>query len=186
MVGRDRQVQIGSFPDFYDFACSCDEERSGCFVSWQGGFVLQKKDTNYSALMPCGLPYGKAPGWGRSVCFGRGLFARDVPECRAGRGGVLCGKYLSTLRKVLEYLPQSTILCSARGGGGFCREKGGDGYGVSSCKGMFEAAGLLSFADGRIYVFFITEARQPQRPVFGPCMAVWESLWSGMPYFILL
>ena len=72
------------------------------------------------------------------------------------------------------------------GGCGFCRERDGDGCGVSSCKGMFEAAGLLSFADGRIYVFFITEARQPQRPVFGPCMAVWESLWSGMPYFILL
>ena len=32
---------------------------------------------------------------------------------RAEYGFVLCGKYLSTLRKVLEYLPQSTLARSA-------------------------------------------------------------------------
>ena len=32
---------------------------------------------------------------------------------RAEYGFVLCGKYLSTLRKVLEYLPQGTLARSA-------------------------------------------------------------------------
>ena len=34
--------------------------------------------------------------------------------CRPRRGIVLCGKHSSTLRQVLEYLPQSTLRLAAR------------------------------------------------------------------------
>ena len=78
-----RNVPAGTYPP----------EHTNLFPSMHAVFLY---NTNF--------PHGGAFG-------GCGL--RKSGMRRAEYGFVLCGKYLSTLRKVLEYLPQSTLARSA-------------------------------------------------------------------------
>ena len=61
----------------------------------------------------------------------------EAPQRRAQAVGVLCGKYLSTLREVLECFAESTILHSARRPAAFCGVKGGNEDGLSPEGGVF-------------------------------------------------
>ena len=55
----------------------------------------------------------------------------EAPQRRAQAVGVLCGRYLSTLRKVLKCFAESTILYSARHPAAFCGAKGRNEDGLS-------------------------------------------------------
>ena len=56
----------------------------------------------------------------------------DAPPQRAEAGAVPCGKYSSTLRRVLKYLAESTVPHSARQHPAFRGETGGNGGDASS------------------------------------------------------
>ena len=91
--------------------------------AWQGAYsVVCGRVKKYStrkryarpACAACRCPCdGVRAGGVRHTCV-VGSFVPDGPRRRAGAAGVLCGEYLSTLRQVLEYFPQSTIRESAR------------------------------------------------------------------------